>query len=189
EYVLREPSFIILEDFCERVLILKEKLAVVLVQLAPSFDASKENAQALRAFLAELPKEIRFSIEFRSRDWLVGWTFEELEKNKVALCGTEGNWIPREMMFDALEKVKGDFAYIRLMGERDLTEFDKIVRPQNANLEIWREEILKLKARQTFAYFSNFYEGFAPASANKFKKLFGQQTVEAAKLENQGSLF
>ncbi|MGI8467893.1 MAG: DUF72 domain-containing protein, partial [Pyrinomonadaceae bacterium] len=167
EYVLREPSFVILEEFCERVLLLKEKLGVVLVQLAPTFDASKENAQALREFLAYLSKEIRFAIEFRNREWLVDWTFEELEKNKVALCGTEGNWIPREMMFSALGKLKSDFAYIRFMGERDLTTFDKIVRPQDANLEIWKEEILKLGAKQNFIYFSNFYEGFAPGSANK----------------------
>ena len=39
------------------------------------------------------------------------------------------------------------------------------------------------------AYFSNFYEGFAPASANKLKRLLGQRTVEAADLEDQPSLF
>ncbi|MGI9036790.1 MAG: DUF72 domain-containing protein, partial [Pyrinomonadaceae bacterium] len=189
EYVLREPSFIISEEFCERVLLLKEKLAAVLIQLPPSFEASKENAQSLRLFLAQLPKEIRFAIEFRSRDWLVEWTFEELDKNKVALCGTEGNWIPREMMFAALEKVKSDFAYIRFMGERDLTSFDKVVRPQDTNLEIWKAEISNLPAVQIFVYFSNFYEGFAPASVNKLKKLCEQATVEAAELENQASLF
>jgi uncharacterized protein YecE (DUF72 family) len=189
EYNLREPSFPLLEEFCERVLLLKEKLGAVLIQMPPNFEASKENAKGLRDFLAYLPKEIRFAVEFRNREWLVDWTFEELEKTGVALCAVEGSWIPREMMFEAMKKQTADFAYARFMGERDLQTFDRIVRPQDAQMQLWKEEIEKLKARDIFIYFSNFYEGFAPESVNKLKKLFGQKTVEPGELENQSSLF
>ena len=189
EHALRTSSFVIADEFCERIGELKEKLGVVLIQLAPQFEASKENAQNLRNFLEHLPEKIRFAVEFRERNWLIDWTFEELEKNKVALCLTEGKWIPRELTFSAIEKLNTDFAYIRFMGERDLTAFDKIYRHQDTNLQIWKEEIEKLKAKEIFAYFSNFYEGHAPASVNKLKKLLGQKIVEASELENQGSLF
>ncbi|HEY8562217.1 MAG TPA: DUF72 domain-containing protein [Pyrinomonadaceae bacterium] len=189
EHALRQSSFAMLEEFCDRAKELKEKLGVVLVQLAPQFEASKENAQNLRNFLARLPADIRFAVEFRDRAWLVDWTFQEFEKAKVALCLTEGKWIPRDMTFAAIEKSKTDFAYVRFMGERDLTKFDKIHRHQDTNLEIWKEEIEKLRAREIFVYFSNFYEGHAPASVNKLKKLFGQAITEAAELENQASLF
>ena len=186
---LSEKSFPALEEFCERVLLLKEKLAAVLIQMPPQFEGSKENAQNLRNFLAKLPKEIRFSIEFRNREWLVDWTFEELEKSGVSMCLVEGGWIPREMMFEAIGKLKTDFAYIRFMGERDLTTFDRVVRPQDAALRIWKEEIERIKAQDIFVYFSNFYEGFAPESVNKLREMFGQKTVDAEELENQGSLF
>lgn len=189
EYGLREPSFPILEEFCERVLMLKEKLGAVLIQMPPNFEASKENAQTLREFLSELPRNIRFAIEFRNREWLVDWTFEELAKNKVALCLVEGSWIPREMTFDAIAKKTADFAYIRFMGERDLTHFDKVYRAQNANLEMWKREIERIEARDVFVYFSNFYEGHAPASVNKLKEMFGQKIIEASSLETQKSLF
>ncbi len=189
EYNLREPSFPVLEEFCERVLLLKEKLGAVLVQLPPNFDASKENALALREFLAELPKNIRFAVEFRNREWLVDWTFEEFEKNKAALCLVEGSWLPREKMFEAMEKPTADFAYVRFMGERDLATFDVVVRPQDAHLQIWKEEIERMKTSETFVYFSNFYEGFAPASVNKLKESLGQKTIAASVLENQKSLF
>jgi uncharacterized protein YecE (DUF72 family) len=189
EHALRTSSFEILDEFCERISELKEKLGVVLIQLAPQFEASKENAQNLRKFLERLPKEIRFAVEFRERNWLIDWAFEELEKNKVAFAFVEGNWIPREMTFGAIEKLKTDFAYIRFMGERDLTAFDKIYRHQDTNLQIWKEEIEKIKSREIFVYFSNFYEGHAPASVNKLKKLFKQKIIEASVLENQGSLF
>jgi len=189
EYGLREPSFPIMEEFCGRVLLLKEKLGAVLIQLPPNFEASKENAQALREFLTELPKEIRFAVEFRNREWLIDWTFEELKKNSVALCLVEGNWIPREMIFEAAQKPTANFAYIRFMGERDLTSFDKILRPQDGNQKMWKTEIERIKAADVFVYFSNFYEGHAPASVNKLKKLFEQETIEASSLETQNSLF
>ena len=190
EYGLRESSFPMMEEFCERILLLKEKLGAVLIQMPPSFDASKENAQALREFMAELPtKKIRFAIEFRNREWLVDWTFEELKKNSVALCLVEGNWMPREMMFEAIGRPTADFSYIRFMGERDITTFDRVARPQDTNLQMWQTEIERIKATDVFVYFSNFYEGFAPASVNKLKELFGQKTIEASSLENQKSLF
>lgn len=189
EHALRASSFGILDEFCERIKDLKEKLGVVLVQLAPQFEASKENAQNLRFFLERMPRDIRFAIEFRDRQWMIEWTVEELEKNSVALALVEGSWIPREITFGAIEKLTADFAYVRFMGERDLTAFDKIYRHQDANLQMWKEEIERIKAREIFVYFSNFYEGHAPASVNKLKKLLGQEIVEAEDLENQGSLF
>ncbi len=189
EYILREASFPMLNEFCERILLLNEKLGAVLVQLPPQFEASKENAQALREFLRELPRAIRFAVEFRNRDWITDWTFEELEKNNVALCLVEGKWLPRAQMFEAVGKPTADFSYIRFMGKRDLTTFDRVVRPQDTHLQMWREEIEKLKTKDIFVYFSNFYEGFAPASVNKLKELLGQKTIQASSLENQKSLF
>lgn len=189
EHLLRDSSFPIVTEFCERVRLLKEKLGVALVQMPPHFEASKENALALKNFLAWLPGDVRFAIEFRHRDWLVDWTFDELAKNNVALCLTEGGWIPREMMFEAIEKLTGEFAYIRFMGERDLIRFDAVQREADVNLQIWAGEIEKLKAAEVYVYFSNFYEGHAPASVDKLKELFGQKTVNVKELENQGSLF
>lgn len=189
EHGLRETSFPILDKFCERILLLKEKLGIVLVQLPPQFEASKANAQNLRSFLERLPKEIRFAVEFRERSWIIDWTLSELEKNKVALCLTEGSWIPRELMFEAIEKLENNFAYVRFMGERDLTSFDRIYRREDTNLQMWADEIKRIKAAEKFIYFSNFYEGHAPASVNKLKNLLGQEITDASILENQGSLF
>jgi len=188
-HALKKSSFIVVDEFCEKSKELKEKLAVVLVQMPPQFEANKENAQNLRIFLEHLPKDVRFAVEFRNRDWLVEWTFEELEKNNVALAFVEGNWIPREMMFQAIEKTRNHFAYVRFMGERDLLHFDKIYRNEAAKLQIWKEEIEKIKSKEIFVYFSNFFEGHAPASVNKLKELLGQKITDASDLENQGSLF
>lgn len=186
---LQSTAYEILEEFCERVALLQEKLAVVLVQLPPQFEANKENAQRLRDFLARLPKEIRFAVEFRNREWLIDWTFEELKKNSVALGSVEGSWIPRAMMFEAIGRKTADFAYLRFMGERDLLKFDRIYRQQDANLQMWKTEIESVKAEDVYIYFSNFYEGHAPGSVNKLKELFEQPITKASVLETQKSLF
>ena len=57
--------------------------------MPPQFEGSKENAQSLRKFLEHLPDEIRFAVEFRNRDWMIEWTFEELEKNKIAFVSAK----------------------------------------------------------------------------------------------------
>jgi len=77
------------------------------------------------------------------------------------------------------------------MGARNLTRFDTVQRPQDENLSAWAKIISRLRERvpSVYAYFSNFYEGHAPASANKLKRLLGQAVVEAADLEDQPSLF
>ena len=186
---LAETCYEILEEFCEKIRTLKEKLGVVLVQLPPQFEGSKENAQNLRKFLAHLPKDINFAVEFRNREWMIEWTFQELKKHSVALCFVEGSWIPRALMFEAMKKPTADFTYTRFMGERDLTNFSEIVRPQDVNLEIWQNELEKLQTKSNFIYFSNFYEGFAPASSQKLKELFGQEIIEPSLLETQKSLF
>jgi hypothetical protein len=40
-----------------------------------------------------------------------------------------------------------------------------------------------------YAYFSNFYEGFAAASAIKLKRLLSQPVIDPSELQDQQSLF
>jgi uncharacterized protein YecE (DUF72 family) len=191
ERALHRDSFPILEEFCERARELKEKLASVLIQMPPQFMATLENARSLQEFLVHIPSDIRFAIEFRSRDWIQEDLLEMLSKHKVALALVEGQWIPRDFMFHASEQPTADFSYIRWMGARDIMSFDKVLRAQDANLKLWAErlELLSNRVANVYAYFSNFYEGHAPASANKLKRLLGQAEVVASDLESQPSLF
>jgi uncharacterized protein YecE (DUF72 family) len=77
------------------------------------------------------------------------------------------------------------------MGARDITRFDAVQRPQDKNLGLWAEAVRRLADRfaNVYVYFSNFYEGHAPASANALKRLLGHTVVPPADLENQQSLF
>ena len=183
-----------LEEFCRGARLLKEKLAAVLVQLPPQFEATRDNLRALSEFLPLLPQDIRFAVEFRDPFW-----FEEellvplsLQRN-VSLALVEGPWVTRERVWRAAATLldTSDFAYVRWMGARDLTRFDEVVRPRDLNLDKWAAAIERLRERvpHVCAYFSNFYEGHAPASANKLKRLLGEPVVTPDELEDQPSLF
>jgi uncharacterized protein YecE (DUF72 family) len=184
-------SATLLEEFCERARILQDKLACVLIQLPPQFELTVENGRSLRDFLPRLPRDIRFSVEFRSASWLKPRVLDFLAEHSVAAALVEGQWIaPEENLYLASHPTAG-FAYIRWMGARDLVRFDAVLRPQDEHLAEWAGIISRLGERvpHLYAYFSNFYEGHAPASANKLKRLLNQPILEAADLEDQPSLF
>lgn len=181
----------VLAEFCERARLLKEKLACVLVQLPPQFEATAENFRALDEFLRLLPRDLRFSVEFRDAGWFEASVVELLTRRRVSLALVEGQWVRRERVWRLIEQPLVDFAYVRWMGERDLTRFDAVVRPQQANLHAWSEVLERLSesCSPVYAYFSNFYEGHAPASANRLKRILGQPTIDPDELEDQPTLF
>ena len=179
----------IMHEFVERARLLKEKLGMILIQLPPGFDGSKENGQNLRDFLTELPRGLKYAVEFRHRDWFIDWTFQELAENGVTLGLVEGPWLPRELMFDAVAKLDADFSYIRIMGERDLERFDRIYRHRDDVLEQWSAIIDRLRASEVYVYVDNYFEGFAPETAAKLQRLLGLPVKDAKDFQEQGSLF
>lgn len=191
EFALGKAGDASLAEFCDHARLLQDKLAAVLVQLPPHFDAAPDNTRALARFLPRLPRDLRFAVEFRHASWLNESVIDLLNRHNVALTLVEGQWITRRAMWQCVESLTAEFAYIRWMGQRDLSRFDAVQRPQEKNLELWAEAIRRLCARvpQVFAYFSNFYEGFAPASANKIKALLDLPIVSPDELETQQSLF
>ncbi|HEX8499022.1 MAG TPA: DUF72 domain-containing protein [Pyrinomonadaceae bacterium] len=183
-----------LEGFCRGARRLKDKLAAVLVQLPPQFEATRENLRALSEFIPLLPEDVRFAFEFRDPFWFEEELLVPLSlRPNVSLALVEGPWATRERVWRAAAALldTSDFAYVRWMGERDLTRFDAEQRPRDLNLEKWAAAVERLRERgqAVYAYFSNFYEGHAPASANKLKRLLGEPVVSPEDLDDQPSLF
>ena len=187
---LSPGSVPIMKDFVEQARLLTEKLGIFLIQFPPSFDGSRENGQNLRTLLSHLPHDLRFAVEFRNKDWFIDWTFQELQREiNVTLGLVEGPWLPRELMFRATDRLHSDFAYIRIMGERDLPKFDRIARHRDQILEQWAGNVERLKAREIFIYIDNYFEGFAPATTAKIQRLLGLPVRLAEEQQIQGSLF
>lgn len=186
---LAPESILVMKEFTERARLLEEKLAIMLIQLPPSFEGTKENAQNLRRLLSELPRDQKFAVEFRHADWFINWTFQELVSAGVSLAFVEGPWLPRETMFEAIGRVTADQTYIRIMGERDLEKFDRIYRHRDEVLKQWAANIRCIESREIYVYCDNYFEGFAPETANKLLRLLGMSGKKFDEHVGQASLF
>ena len=189
EGALSAGTIPIMREFVERAAELKEKLAVVLIQLSPYFDASRDNAQEVRRFLAELPTGPKYSIEFRHPDWFVDWTFEELEESNISLALVEGPWLPRDRVFDATRKIRAQFAYVRLMNTRDLQRFDRLARCLDDEIDQWANTIVNLAAKNIYVYVDNYFEGFAPGTVARLQTRLGIDPKRPQDMVDQPSLF
>ncbi len=187
----------VLQRFCERARQLADKLALVLIQLPPDF--SPRAFGAVERFLPRLPPDLRFAIEFRDRAWLTRETGEPLLKllhtHRVALALTDSKWISRAVMFRLIERADrwaiADFAYVRWLGPRELTDYSRVQINRDQELSAWAEAFAKLQqhTRQIYGYFNNHFQGHSPASVNQFKKLLGLPTTDPDALIAQPGLF
>ena len=92
-------------------------------------------------------------------------------------------------MFAAFESTMTPFAYVRLMGIRDLPSFDRVQRDRTAEIGRWAKRIKSLDASEVFVYVDNYFEGHAPETANKLKRALHIPAADPADLDPQASLF
>ena len=189
ELSLASASFPVIDEFVQTVTTMGDRLGVILLQFPAAFEATRENGVHLRNFISRLPEDVRFAVEFRHPSWFVDWTYEELNERGIALALVAGKWVPEDVMFAAFERTAAAFAYARLMGVRDLPKFDRVLRDRSDEIRRWTDRIKRLPAKDVFVYVDNYFEGHAPATANKLKRLLGVEPIDPAALEPQASLF
>lgn len=189
ELSLGPQSFAVMDEFVDAARHLGAKLGVILIQLPAAFESTRENGTALRNFVSRLPADIRFGVEFRHPGWFVEWTFDELNERGVALGLVAGKWVSEETMFSAFRETSTSFAYVRLMGIRDLPSFDRVQRDRTIEIQRWAAQIESLEATEVFVYVDNYFEGHAPETANKLKTMLGASVIDPEKLDLQASLF
>jgi uncharacterized protein YecE (DUF72 family) len=159
--------------FIQTVKELGDKLGVILIQLPPSFDNS--NTKILQEFLEQLPKRYKFATEFRHPSWYIDQTANLLTNYGICWAATEYQGVPKEVPLTI------DTIFIRLVGLHGrfrLHNREQIdVTPQ---LENWWKWILSIseELHEVFVFFNDDYSGYAPASANRLKKIIGLPVVD-----------
>jgi uncharacterized protein YecE (DUF72 family) len=178
-----------LELFCERARTLGNRLAAVLIQLPPDFTPA--DRAAFESFLPLLPADLRFAVEFRHVGWFVERTMEALARHGVALALVDGEWVPRDIVTALADRPTAAFAYVRWMGPRSITDHSRVQIDRDDELAEWARVLRRVEpgVERVVAYFSNFYQGHAPASANHLKRLVGQRPADPEELVSQPSLF
>lgn len=185
----RGNSIEVAQTFFEHARELGPALGPVLIQLGPDFGA--DQLPAIAAFLPELPRDIRFAVEFRQRGWIHEGVLALLREHRVALALSDGKWIPRRQMLALAATPTADFMYVRLMGpNRDIVDYSRIQVDRTRELEQWGETLrpLATSGLQAFVYINNHFAGHSPASSRALQRLLGQPPVEPEQLGEQLTL-
>ena len=142
---------------------LRQKLGPILFQLPPRW---KVNVERLSEFLEALPREHKYTVEFRDESWFVTPVFEVLRKFNVAYCIHDF----AEMKVPI--EITADFTYVRFHGPTSAKYAGSYSEPQ---LQSWAERIesWRSKLSAAYLYFNNDPGGEAVKNALTLKELLG----------------
>jgi uncharacterized protein YecE (DUF72 family) len=184
---------------------LGEKLGPLLFQFGKfdkyAFKSLDDFLARLAPFLKRLPKEHKFAVEIRNKDWLVPKLADVLQEHGVALTLIDQGWMPRPWeMKDKFDLITADFTYVRWLGDRKgieekTTTWDKVIVDRQGDLSAWVSLLKKLQERRIMilAFANNHYAGFGPGTVDLFRKLWGMEAPRVGHLPQatgqQRSLF
>jgi uncharacterized protein YecE (DUF72 family) len=173
-----------LKQFLETMNLMGDKLGPLLFQFGyfnkTAFKSGQEFLARLEPFLKKLPKDHRFALEIRNKQWLTAEFFDLLRVHKGAYALIDQAWMPRASeIFEKFDPITADFTYIRLLGDRKGIEqktkiWDKVIVDRSRELRSWVDVCERTTRRgvSTFVYVNNHYAGFAPATVASFWELW-----------------
>ena len=73
-----------------------------------------------------------------------------------------------------------DFNSMRMVGDREITEFTRVQKDRSADMKRWAEAVKKNsgKFEAGYVFFNNHFAGFSPESANEFRRLLGLMQLD-----------
>ena len=148
-----------LDNLIPRAVRLGRKLGPILFQLPPKW---RVNAERLENLLAVLPRDIRYSFEFREPSWITSDINKLLTRYNVAFC------IYELAGYHSPFSVTADFAYVRLHGPASGKYQGSY---SNERLREWAEKIegWAKNLAAVYVYFDNDQAAYAAHNALTLK--------------------
>lgn len=167
--------------FLERARLLGPKLGPILIQCPPDFGPTPGNRRALFEFLeSQLPDDIKFALELRDQGWYDDQLFAFARTCGFALAAAESEHSPMPLTTKIIERhvndPPADFIYLRFMGDTEFAQYNRKQFDRGASLAAWVPLIQSLRAKlaDVFAFVSNDYEGYAPATIRDLLARLGE---------------
>ena len=129
-------------------------LGPVLFQLPPNF---RQDLERLRAFLAELPDDLRAAFEFRHESWTDAGTLQVLRDGGAALCVADLEDAPEPELSSTTH-----WGYLRLRG----------VEYPDESLARWAQRIRATGWKEAFVFFKHEDASAGPEMALRFADIF-----------------
>ncbi|MDI7277705.1 MAG: DUF72 domain-containing protein, partial [Anaerolineae bacterium] len=175
-YVLKAPRYIThrlhlvdaeepIRRFCGQAALLKERLGLILLQLAPSTPYELER---LRKALVAFTDPSRVAVEFRHSRWLTEETRELLRDVGAAFCTADS---PRSRLCDW---VTSPVAYIRLHGRKRWYAYD-YTAAELEEIAALARGMAEQGAKEVYVFFNNDFEGYAPRNALVLQAMLGRE--------------
>lgn len=154
---------------------LGSKLACVMTQLPPNLKFEKSFGE-LEKFLQNTDPTLRYAVEFRDKSWFRSETYDLLKEKHASLVW----YIGKHSKGGSSPEVTTDFLYLRFMGQ--FGEFPRFDHVQEDKIETLKDCVSNLEkapesVKQIYVLMSNHFEGFAPSTANSFRRLLGLAEV------------
>jgi len=189
------------KEFVQTMDLMGDKLGPLLLQFGyfnkKAFVGVNDFLARLKPFLKKLPKDHKFAVEIRNKNWLVPQFIETLREHSVALALIDQSWMPRpSAWFEKFDPITADFSYVRWLGDRKWIEaqtkvWNKIIVDRSAELAEWVEVLKTVHKRkiQILAFANNHFAGFGPATVEMFQELWRRQVKEETKSGKAETLF
>jgi uncharacterized protein YecE (DUF72 family) len=172
-----------LDFFLESLLPLRPKLGCVLIQLPPAF-VPRHDETTLRHFVADLPRDFPFAIEFRHGDWHLPRIAHLLGEHGICQVWNDTTPLDKQASaaFEFLPQTAG-FLYVRLLGNTTdryradgsrIHCYDRLRWPRDSSLESWAIKIKNhlAESRRVFLFANNHFEGFSPLTCQRIARHF-----------------
>ena len=166
-----------ISDFFYQLGILKDKIELFLLQFPPWFKYSDKHLKQLTRLLNVVPAEYKYVIELRDNSWFYVNILSKFIDGKRTILGT--TYMPNVVPFYYPQQNK---YYIRLIGDRELTVFNRIQREQPEAMADLESKVNLLQRdpniMEIFIIVNNHFQGSGPESANIIKKMFNQEVIQ-----------
>src|SRR5438128_1667901 len=148
---------------------LREKCGPLVAQLPPSikFDS---HWTVMQEFIQALDVDkYPHAIEFRHKSWFREDVYKLLRDRNVAMVWSENQYLRTPT------DVTADQVYLRMVGDREITEFKEVKKDKSAEMRSWYKELegSSDSVKGALVFFNNHYAGFGPGSVNEFRRLAG----------------
>jgi len=149
------------------------KLGPIAIQLPPSIKVST-HLDVMKEFLSHLDPNFRHAIEFRHKSWFTPETYALLRQHKVAMVWSLNQYL------ETPAELTADFVYLRMVGDREITEFTGKQRDMSKEMGKWADSVKRASddLEEGYVFFNNHFAGFSPESANEFRRLLGLVELE-----------
>jgi uncharacterized protein YecE (DUF72 family) len=174
-----------LELFYERMEPLKEKILALLIQLPPSYKL-KEGLEDFNSHDFFFEGDFRYAIEVRHPSWFSDLAYNFFKNNNISMVWSQMDRLHTPPI------VTSDFVYLRLIGDRRLSEseFGKIQIDRTEEIRNWAIKMKEVRQNEKdvkigIVAANNHYGGYGPGTVDIFRENMDMKKISFENIDIQ----